>query len=166
MMGKASASILATTDSSAACGKRARTRAARSRTSLAAESTLRWETNSTVIWLTSSREMDLMVLMPSIPDKESSSGCVIWLSTTCALAPLYTVRTDTTGASILGYSRTVRRKKEIMPTRIMTKLITVANTGRRIERSDKIMEELFHDGNGGTRAEFLMAFGDDQITGL
>ena len=90
-----------------------------------------------MIWLTSSRLCDLMVLMPSMPDSASSIGVVITLSTTCAVAPLYTVRTDTMGGSIFGYSRTDRRSNEMMPSSTIIKLITVASTGRLIEMSDR-----------------------------
>ncbi len=84
----ASASILETTESSAAAGSSARTRATRSRTSLEAESTLRSSTNSTVICDTSSRDTDFTERTPSMPEMESSSGWVICDSMTCGLAPL------------------------------------------------------------------------------
>ena len=87
-MACASASIFETTGSSMSLGSRPRTRDTRSRTSLAAASVSRSRTNSTVIWLTSSRETDLIVFTPSMPESESSSGWVIWLSMTDALAPL------------------------------------------------------------------------------
>src|SRR5512145_163431 len=135
MIACASASILETTDSSDASGSSARTRATRSRTSFAAESTSRSGTNSTVIWLTSSRDTDFTVRTPSIPAIESSSGCVICDSITCGLAPLYTVRTETTGVSIFRYSRTDSREKEIAPISTIMRLITVASTGRRMQSS-------------------------------
>jgi hypothetical protein len=47
--------------------------------------------------------------MPSMPARESSSTWVTWVSMILALAPGYSVRTVTTGGSMLGYSRTVRR---------------------------------------------------------
>jgi hypothetical protein len=135
MMAWASASIFDTTDSSAASGSSARTRATRSRTSFAAESTSRSGTNSTVIWLTSSRDTDFTVRTPSIPAIESSSGWVICDSMTWGLAPLYTVRTETTGVSIFGYSRTDSREKQIAPSSTIIRLITVASTGRRMQIS-------------------------------
>ena len=61
---------------------------------------------------------------------------------TCALAPLYTVRTDTTGVSIFGYRRTVRRSKEITPMSTIIRLITVAKTGRSMQISGRRMEAL------------------------
>ncbi len=47
--------------------------------------------------------------MPSIPESDSSRIWVTWLSMMSADAPLKLVSTVTTGSSILGYSRTVRR---------------------------------------------------------
>ena len=47
--------------------------------------------------------------MPSMPASNSSRIWVTWLSTMSAEAPLKVVSTVTTGSSILGYSRTVRR---------------------------------------------------------
>src|SRR5688572_12853338 len=82
-----------------------------------------------------------MLFTPSMPEMLSSRGCVTCDSMTCGLAPLYTVRTDTTGVSIFGYSRTVRRRKEITPIRMMRRLITVARTGRLIESSGRNMNQ-------------------------
>ncbi len=65
-MGLASASRLATTGSSTSSGRSARARATRSRTSLAAASTLRSSSNSTVIWETCSRLSEVMCLTPSM----------------------------------------------------------------------------------------------------
>src|SRR5688572_25868240 len=123
--------------SSTSSGSWPRTRDTRSRTSLAAASVARSGTNSTVICETSSRLTDLMVRTPSMPAMLSSSGCVTWDSITCGLAPLYTVRTETTGVSIFGYSRTVRRRNEMAPTRTMSRLITVERTGRLMESSGR-----------------------------
>ena len=78
-----------------------------------------------------------MVRTPSMPDSESSSGCVTCDSITCADAPVYTVRTDTTGVSIFGYSRTDNRVNAITPSNTMTRLITVASTGRRMLSSGR-----------------------------
>ena len=109
MIGLASASTLATTGSSMSLGSRPRTRATRSRTSLAAESASRSSRNLIVIWLCSERLIEVSVAMPSIPARESSSTLVTWLSTISALAPVYLDSTVTTGSSILGYSRTANR---------------------------------------------------------
>jgi len=49
------------------------------------------------------------------------------------------VVTDTIGGSIAGYSRTGRRKKAAMPSTTMSRLMTVAKTGRLIETSDRTM---------------------------
>ena len=40
---------------------------------------------------------------------------------------------------MFGYSRTAMRVKDKAPTSTMTRLITVASTGRRMEISDKTM---------------------------
>ena len=87
MTGKASASTLAMTGSSIACGKRLRTREVRSRTSAAAPSGSRSSRNRTVIWLRSAREMDVITSMPSMPAMESSSGLVTADSTISLEAP-------------------------------------------------------------------------------
>ena len=55
-------------------------------------------------------------------------------SITCGLAPLYTVRTETTGVD-LRYSRTDSRENEIAPISTIMRLITVASTGRRMQSS-------------------------------
>src|SRR5262245_19404611 len=145
MMACASASTLAMIGSSTSSGSCPRTRDTRSRTSLAAASVSRSGTNSIVICDTSSRLSDLMLLTPSIPEMLSSSGCVTWLSMTCGLAPLYTVRTETTGVSIFGYSRKVRRRNEMRPIRMMSRLINVASTGRRMDSSARNMQALRGD---------------------
>ena len=49
----------------------------------------------------------------------------------------YTVRTETTGGSMLGYSRTAMRENDKIPTSTIIKLITMASTGRLIEISDR-----------------------------
>jgi hypothetical protein len=87
MIGCASASTLAITGSSISSGRRARTRATRSRTSEAAMSTSRVTRKRTVIWLRSGRLIDVITSMPSMPDSASSSGWVIWLSMISAEAP-------------------------------------------------------------------------------
>src|SRR5262245_23427728 len=158
MMACASASTLAMIGSSTSSGSCPRTRDTRSRTSLAAASVSRSGTNSIVICDTSSRLSDLMLLTPSIPEMLSSSGCLTWLSMTCGLAPLYTVRTETTGVSIFGYSRTVRRRNEMTPIRMMSRLITVASTGRRIDSSGRNIQAL-SGGRSRRGSILLLAFG-------
>ena len=80
-----------------------------------------------------------MTSTPSMPDSESSSGFVTWDSITSADAPRYTVVTFTIGSSILGNSRTDNREYEIMPISTITNDITVANTGRLMQISDRTM---------------------------
>ena len=86
-IGFASASTFAITGSSASCGSRWRTRATRSRTSAAAESASRSRRKRTVIWLCSGREIEVSTSTPSMPEIESSSGLVTWLSMISADAP-------------------------------------------------------------------------------
>ena len=43
---------------------------------------------------------------------------------------------ETTGGSIEGYSRTPKKKKLIKPKRRMSKFITIAKTGRLMDRLD------------------------------
>ncbi len=109
MIGFASASTLAITGSSTSSGSRPRTRATRSRTSLAAASGLRSRRKRTVIWLFSARLIEVSTSTPSIPASESSSTLVTRDSMISALAPRYLVSTVTTGSSIFGYSRTGSR---------------------------------------------------------
>ena len=87
MIGSALASTLAITGSSMSSGRSARTRPTRSRTSAAASSGSRARRKVTVISLSPSRLTDLMVLMPSTPEIESSRIVVIWVSTISAEAP-------------------------------------------------------------------------------
>ncbi len=135
MTGNASASTLAITGSSTACGKRLRTREVRSRTSAAAESASFSSRKRTEIWVCSARLMEVITSTASIPAIESSSGLVTWDSITSAEAPAYLTVTVTTGSSILGYSRTDSLVKLTAPIKSTSKDSTVANTGRRMETS-------------------------------
>ena len=65
------------------------------------------------------------------------------LSDMAALAPGYEVSTVTTGGSMFGYSRVVRRCQETKPTSTMTSDSTVASTGRRMHSSGRVMERAF-----------------------
>src|SRR5690242_9771591 len=107
--------------------------------------------------------------MPSMPAIDSSSTRVTWLSSTCALAPRHTVSTSTTGRSMFGYSRTVRRLNETRPIRMTTRLRTVAKTGRRMQRSDRpIGSDLLGRGRAHRRAVAQLhdAVGDDHGVAL
>jgi len=88
MIGWASASTFAMTGSSISLGSMERTRPTRSRTSLAATSTLRSRRKRRVIWLFSARLMEDITSMPSMPERESSRIWVTWLSMISAEAPL------------------------------------------------------------------------------
>src|SRR5262245_18348274 len=120
-------------------GRAERTRATRSRTSLAAASTLRVTVKRTVIWLLSARLIEVMISMPSMPDSESSSDLVTWDSMISALAPGKRVSTVTTGSSMFGYSRIGSRCQQIRPTSSTIRLSTVAKTGRLMQRSARNM---------------------------
>ncbi len=150
--GKASASTLATTDSPAESGSRARTRATRSRTSAAAASGSLLSLKRTVIWLCSEREIEVRMSTPSMPAMESSSGLVTCDSITSDEAPTSLVLTVTTGSSIRGYSRTLSLVYDTAPTSNSISDITVANTGRRMEISDSFMALApFFQASGGAR---------------
>jgi hypothetical protein len=135
MVGEASASTFEITGSSTASGRRERTRETRSRTSAAASSGLRDSVKRAVIWLSSARETELMISMPSMPAIESSSGLVTVDSITSDEAPVSRVLTLTTGSSMRGYSRTSSSENETMPISTSSIDITAAKTGRRIEVS-------------------------------
>ena len=109
MIGWASASTLAMTGSSTSSGSCRRARETRSRTSAAAESWSRSIRKRTLIWLRPSRLCETITSTPSMPESTSSSGWVTWLSMISGEAPRYSVVTETTGSSMLGYSRTGSR---------------------------------------------------------
>ena len=88
MTGWESASTLAMMGSSISSGRRPRTRATLSRTSAAAESGEIDRRKRTLMLLRSDRLVEVMTSTPSMPDRESSSGLVIWDSITSADAPL------------------------------------------------------------------------------
>ncbi len=94
---------------SASSGNRSTTRLTASRTSFAAASISRSSENSMLMLPSPLLLWDSIVSTPSIPDRESSSTCVIRVSTTAAEAPGYSTETDTTGGSMAGSSRSVRR---------------------------------------------------------
>ena len=139
--GNASASTLAITGSSIASGRRWRMRDTRSRTSAAASSGFFSSLKRAVIWLCSEREIEVRMSMPSMPAIESSSGLVTWDSITSDDAPISRVLTVTTGSSMRGYSRTASLPYDTAPTSITINDSTDANTGRRMEISDKRMNQ-------------------------
>ena len=87
MTGNASASTLAMTGSSMACGSRLRTRETRSRTSAAAVSASFSSRKRTLICESSGRLMEVSTSTASMPAIESSSGLVTCVSITSAEAP-------------------------------------------------------------------------------
>ena len=122
---------------SASSGNSSRMPATRSRMSLAAASTSRSTSNSTVIRERPSSLRDSMNRMPSTPAIRSSTISVIRVSTTFAAAPGYDVSMETIGGSMSGYSRNGRRSKATSPKAINSKLMTEAKTGRLTDRSDR-----------------------------
>src|SRR5690625_404216 len=168
MMTCSSASALRTSGGSASAGRRRSTLATRSRTSLAAASMSRLRSNSMVIWERAARLLELMAVMPAMPATLSSSSWVTRAATTAAEAPMYSVRTDTMGGSMSGYSRRVRRSKATLPKTTSSRLMTMAKTGRRTAVSDSSMSVDSPGGNaddvaGADRHE---AVPDDQVPGL
>src|SRR5262245_40562961 len=146
-------------------GNAERTRATRSRTSLAAASTLRVTRNRTVIWLLSARLIEVITSMPSMPESESSSGLVTWDSMISALAPGKPVSTVTTGSSIFGYSRIGKRCQQMRPTRSTIRLNTVAKTGRLMQRSARNMSAARLRAAAARRHGDVGAVVDLQLTG-
>jgi len=88
MIGSASLSTLAISGGRASSGMRSATRLTASRTSLAAASISRLEVNSMLTWARPLELRALMVSMPSMPARASSSTWVMRLSITAAEAPV------------------------------------------------------------------------------
>src|SRR5687768_15682194 len=164
MIDWASASTLAITGSSISSGSRPRTRATRSRTSLAATSGSAPRRKRTVMRLCSGSLDEVSVSMPSMPAIEPSSTCVTWLSMISALAPRYSVRTETIGSSMFGYSRTVRREYDTRPTSTMSRLVTIENTRRRMKKSKKFTSDpRAQDADRRAVADLLVPGGDHHV---
>src|SRR5579859_887415 len=75
--------------------------------------------------------------MPSAAAMVRSRGVLTKPRTRSALAPTYTVVTVTEALSLRGYCRTVNVLTACRPAIRMTRLITMASTGRRMNRSVK-----------------------------
>src|SRR5687767_3643071 len=73
--------------------------------------------------------------MPSALAMTRSSGVVMNPRTRSALAPMYAVVTETTAMSLRGYWRTLSDRIDWMPAIRMTRLTTIARTGRRMKMS-------------------------------
>src|ERR1700733_4885358 len=73
--------------------------------------------------------------MPSAAAIARSSGVVMKPRTRSALAPTYTVRTGAEALSSFGYCRTLSDRIDCSPAMMMTRLTTIANTGRRMKMS-------------------------------
>src|SRR2546428_9673086 len=73
--------------------------------------------------------------MPSALAMTRSSGVVMNPRTRSAFAPTYTVEIRTTAMSLRGYCRTLRARIDCRPAIRMTRLTTIARTGRLTNRS-------------------------------
>src|SRR5262247_2271318 len=73
--------------------------------------------------------------MPSALAITLSSGVVIKPRTRSAFAPTYTVATRTTAMSLRGYCRTLNARIDCSPAMRITRLTTIARTGRLTKRS-------------------------------
>src|SRR5687767_2759545 len=69
--------------------------------------------------------------MPSAAAIARSRGVVMKPCTSCALAPMYAVRTVTVALSSRGYWRTLSERIACNPAMMITRLTTTARTGRR-----------------------------------
>src|ERR1700712_1080896 len=68
-----------------------------------------------------------------------SSGVVKKPRTSSGLAPTYVVCTVTDAFSLRGYSRTFNERTACKPAMMITRLTTIANTGRRMNKSVNFM---------------------------
>ena len=73
--------------------------------------------------------------MPSALAMTRSSGVVMNPRTRSAFAPTYAVETRTTAMSLRGYCRTLSARIDCSPAIRMTRLTTIARTGRLTKRS-------------------------------
>ena len=81
-----------------------------------------------------------------------SSGVVMKPRTRSALAPTYAVRTVTVALSSFGYCRTLSERIAWSPAMMITRLTTIARTGRRMKMSVNFTGGLTGS-PGGERAE-------------
>src|SRR5262249_30693582 len=89
--------------------------------------------------------------MPSALAITRSSGVVMKPRTRSALAPMYAVDTVITAISLRGYWRTESDRIDWMPAIRMTRLTTIARTGRRMKMSVIFILGIRRFGLGGVR---------------
>src|SRR6187431_345361 len=77
--------------------------------------------------------------MPSALAMTRSSGVVMNPRTRSAFAPTYAVDTRMIAISLRGYCRTLSARIDCRPAIRMTRLTTIARTGRRTNRSVNFM---------------------------
>src|SRR6266850_6344491 len=103
--------------------------------STAAKSTLRVMSKVVVIELVPSLPLlEVMYFIPSTPLICCSNGVVTAVSTTCALAPLYTALTVTCGGARFGNCAIGSEGMDTAPARIIISAQTVAKIGRRMKK--------------------------------
>src|SRR5262245_64694045 len=86
--------------------------------------------------------------MPSALAITRSSGVVMKPRTRSALAPTYAVVTVITAMSLRGYWRTLRERIDWSPAMRMTRLTTIARTGRLMKRSVNFISAVLRLGRG------------------
>ena len=139
MTGSASASFLTICGSSTSSGRSPRTRPTASRTSFAASSTLRSISNSMTVRLRPRRLCELIDLTPLIPATAPLDDLGDVGLDDLGAAPLYSVVTVMTAASMSGSSRNGMRIKDAMPNTTINRQTTVARTGLRMLRSERVI---------------------------
>ena len=98
--------------------------------------------NSTTTDDRPSRDVDWTCLTPEIELTASSILRLTSRSTVSGDAPGYSVRIESTGISTLGIRSTGRRRHEKIPSVTSVSIITVATTGREIDRFERNMATL------------------------
>src|SRR6185503_9739218 len=117
--------------------------------------------------------------MPSALAITRSSGVVMKPRTRSAPAPTYAVVTVTTAMSLRGYCRTLRERIDWSPAIRITRLTTIARTGRRTNRSVNFISTVLRLGcwvvgwtdlvvheHGGAVPKLEDAGGDHLLAGL
>ena len=98
--------------------------------------------NSTVTVETPSREKEYICLTPAIELIASSIFLDTSRSTLSGEAPGNLVTIETTGISTFGHISTESQRKEKIPRVTSASTMTEAKTGRLMERSERIMNQL------------------------
>src|SRR4029434_7447209 len=94
--------------------------------------------------------------MPSALAMTRSSGVVMNPRTRSAFAPTYTVETRTTAMSLRGYCRTLSERIACNPAIRITRLTTIASTGRFMNRSVNRISAVLWFGSGLVRRLYVV----------